>query len=417
MAIAPCATTVPGHSLQGGGPGTVASGIRPPIHLSDPQYDTRPHLRRKWLVGGVGRGANVSALHRKPTHRVGEQKEQSVIDETPLLESKALRSNMLDRTDVLDRVKALSLLPDGMHVSTAMVATYFEVGIKTLESVVEDHREELEASGYQTLSGTRLALFKRASGIQSRSRALALFSRRTVLNVAMLLRGSEVARQVRVYLLDMEHLARTQPVNNAGRTNIFPIEDRIDQRIAHILGQTVVPLFNALIASSGEHRRELITLREDIQNVERRLCWHHQRINALEGDAPTDQVRSSLKAMTWQAFERHVADLLRRDGCTNVVVRQARNDRGIDIIARTSDGRTVAVQCKNRAGRWSVPSADVQKFAGAARAIDPADIALFVATCNFSHEAQAVAKLSGIVTVNRDELEAWSAGVRLRALR
>ncbi|MGW6544356.1 hypothetical protein ACWGBH_16090 [Streptomyces massasporeus] len=30
----------------------------------------------------------------------------------------------------------------------------------------------------------------------------------------MLLRDSDVARQVRVYLLDMEYLARTQPVEN-----------------------------------------------------------------------------------------------------------------------------------------------------------------------------------------------------------
>ncbi|WP_328748758.1 restriction endonuclease [Streptomyces sp. NBC_00285] len=121
--------------------------------------------------------------------------------------------------------------------------------------------------------------------------------------------------------------------------------------------------------------------------------------------------------MTWQAFEHHVAELLRRDGCTDVVVRKAHTDRGIDITARTADGRTVAVQCKNRSGRWTVPSADMQKFAGAARAIDRVDIALFVATCNFSSEAQTVADLSGVITVNRDDLETWSAGARLKALR
>jgi hypothetical protein len=176
-------------------------------------------------------------------------------------------------------------------------------------------------------------------------------------------------------------------------------------------------MFNALIASSGEHRRELIEMRRDIENVEQRLCWHHRRLNALEGDIPTDSVRASLGNMTWQALERHVADLLRRDGCTDVVVRRAHSDRGIDITACTADGRTVAVQCKNRAGRWSVPSADMQKFAGAARVVDHTDIALFVATCNFSAEAQAIADLSGVMTVNRDELEAWSAGARLKALR
>ena len=339
-----------------------------------------------------------------------------MINESALLESKSLRDGVLERTEVLDRVKVLSLLPDGMHVTTAMVAAYFEVGLTAIRSLVLDHRAELETNGYHVLTGSELSSFKELSGTQSRSASLALFSRRAVLNVAMLLRDSEVARQVRVYLLDMEYLARTQPVDNPVHTDTGSLDDRIDRRITHILGKTVVPMFNALIETSGEHRRELIALRQDIEDVEKRLCWHHRRINSLEGEAPTDQVKASINAMTWKAFEHHVADLLRRDGCTDVVVRQARTDRGIDITAHTADGRSVAVQCKNRGARSTVPSADMQKFAGAARAIGRVDIALFVATCNFSHEAQAVADLSDVITVNREELETWSAGTRLKAL-
>ncbi|MFI0810784.1 restriction endonuclease [Streptomyces echinatus] len=340
-----------------------------------------------------------------------------MIIESALLESKTLRDSVLDRTDVLDRVKALSLLPDGMHVTTAMVATYFQVGVKAIRSLVLDHRAELEVNGYRVLTGSELSSFKELSGIKSRTASLALFPRRSVLNVAMLLRDSEVARQVRVYLLDMEDLARTHPADTFVHSELVSLDDRIDQRITHILGKTVVPMFNALIASSSEHRNELIALRQDIENVEQRLCWHHKRLSALEGDIPTDSVRASLSSMTWQALERHVAELLRRDGCTGVVVRQARSDRGIDITGRTADGRTLAVQCKNRAGRSTVPSADMQKFAGAARAVDRMDVALFVATCNFSVEAQAIADLSSVITVDRDELEAWSAGARLKVLR
>ncbi|WP_225832623.1 restriction endonuclease [Streptomyces sp. NK08204] len=346
-----------------------------------------------------------------------------MINESALLESKTLRSSVLDRTDVLDRVKALSLLPDGMHVTTAMVAAYFEVTVEADRQLTKRHREELAANGMAVLRGADLRQFESdnvslslGSYPQAR-RNLTIYSRRAVLNVAMLLRDSEVARQVRTYLLDMEYLARTQPVDNLGTAHLPSLDDRIDQRISQILGKTVVPLFNALIASSSEHRRELVELRQDIENVEQRLCWHHRRLSTLEGDVPTDTVRASLSSMTWQALERHVADLLRRDGCTDVVVRPARSDRGIDVTARAADGRTVAVQCKNRSGRWSVPSADMQKFAGAARTVDRMDVALFVATCNFSAEAQAVAELSGVITVNRDELEAWSAGARLKALR
>jgi restriction system protein len=117
-----------------------------------------------------------------------------VINESALLESKSLRDSVLERTDVLDRVKALSLLPDGMHVTTAMVAAYFNVTVEAIRALVHDHRSELEASGYRVPVGTELSDFKQLSDIQTRTRSLALFSRRAVLNVAMLLRDSEVAR-------------------------------------------------------------------------------------------------------------------------------------------------------------------------------------------------------------------------------
>ncbi|MEU7470386.1 restriction endonuclease [Streptomyces sp. NPDC044984] len=346
-----------------------------------------------------------------------------MIDESALLESKTLRSSVLDRTDVLDKVKALSLLPDGMHVTTAMVAAYFGVTVEAIRQLKARHRKELSSNGMLTLQGPELARFKRdilsryPGGYPQPRSSLTLYSRRSVLNVAMLLRDSHVARQVRTYLLDMEYSTRTQPVDNLPRPDTVLLDDRIDQRITHILGKTVVPMFNALIAASGEHRRELIELREDIENVERVLCRHHRRISTLEEGIPADRARDSIAAMTWQAFERHVADLLRRDGCGDVVVRQTCVDRGVDITARTADGRTVAVRCKNRAGHRSVPSSDMRRFTGAVRAVERVDVALFVTTSYFSHEAQAIADLGGVLTVNRTELEAWSAGAPLKALR
>ncbi|MEY9992750.1 hypothetical protein ABIE67_004782 [Streptomyces sp. V4I8] len=116
----------------------------------------------------------------------------------------------------------------------------------------------------------------------------------------MFLRDSEVARQVRVYLLDMEYVARTQPVENPIPADVVSLEDRIDQRITHILGKTVVPMFNALIETSGEHRRELVALRAGVQRIERRLHQHHARLQRLEGapdDRPTVGVMAAMDAM------------------------------------------------------------------------------------------------------------------------
>ncbi|WP_328888061.1 restriction endonuclease [Streptomyces sp. NBC_00316] len=162
-----------------------------------------------------------------------------MINDAVLLESRSLRASIVEQTEALDRVKVLSLLPDGIHVTTAMVAAYFQVGIKAIRSLVLDHRDELEASGYRVLTGTELSSFKELSGIQSRTRTLALFSRRAVLNVAMLLRDSEVARQVRTYLLDREYAARTHPVDNFVHGGPESLDARIDRRNTRILGAGV----------------------------------------------------------------------------------------------------------------------------------------------------------------------------------
>ncbi|MGW4381739.1 endonuclease/exonuclease/phosphatase family protein [Kitasatospora sp. NPDC004531] len=173
--------------------------------------------------------------------------------EAALLESRTLRSGLCERTEVLDEVKALVLLPDGLHATTRMVAEYFGVSENVIRSVLRRHREELESSGFTVLmpvdnSGEQrckepLWQVSGLQGGQSDARAgdlpgqragtsgeqecnpnfwqvsapeaglghrpqgggngVALYSRRAVLNVAMLLRDSEVAREVRRRLLDL----------------------------------------------------------------------------------------------------------------------------------------------------------------------------------------------------------------------
>lgn len=348
-----------------------------------------------------------------------------MINESVLMESKSLRDSVLDRTDVLDRVKALSLLPDGMHVTTAMVAAYFEVTVEAIRQLKARHQEELSLNGMVTLKGHDLAEFKRdtlsrySGGYPQPRSSLTLYSRRAVLNIAMLLRDSDVARQVRVYLLDMEYLARTQPVESSVHSQDVSLDDRIDQRITHILGKTVVPMFNALIETSGEHRKELVALRAGVQRIERRLHQHHARLKRLEGlrdDRPTIGVMAAMDAMNGRTFERHVAKLLIRDGCTNVVVQGGHGDRGVDIIGLTADGRRLVVQCKRLAPYLSITSPNMQKFVGAAKVLYAADVALFVATCPFTAEALRIAAEAGITAVHRGLLEEWSSGEPLKIL-
>ncbi|MEU6222327.1 restriction endonuclease [Streptomyces sp. NPDC047042] len=250
-------------------------------------------------------------------------------------------------------------------------------------------------------------------------RSLTVYSRRAVLNVAMLLRDSDIARQVRTYLLDMEYLARVQPAEAPVAPDTSSLNARIDQRITHVLGKTVVPMFNALIETSGDHRKELTALRAGVQRIERRLHQHHARLQRLEGtrdDRPAVGVMAAMDAMNGRTFEHHIAKLLRRDGCTNVVVQGGHGDRGVDIIALTADGRRLVVQCKRFAPYLNITSPDVQKFVGSAKVLYRAEVALYVATCPFTPEALSIASEAGITAVHRGVLEEWSAGEPLKVL-
>lgn len=120
--------------------------------------------------------------------------------------ARAERDSLADRTDVLDKVKVLSLLPDDMHATAEQVATYFEVGVETIKSVVKYNRDEVDSDGYHVVRGSELRLnFNPSSlGLDPRTPSLALFNRRVMLRIAMLLRDSGVARRVRTHLLDVE---------------------------------------------------------------------------------------------------------------------------------------------------------------------------------------------------------------------
>jgi len=132
-------------------------------------------------------------------------------NELVLTESRTMRAQTVDRVDVLDKVKALALLSDGVHATADGVASYYEVHDDVIKKVVQRHREELAENGLRTLRGDELREFVRdnlssANG-SAKIRSLSVFTRRTILNVGQLLADSLVAQQVRTYLLEVEEQA------------------------------------------------------------------------------------------------------------------------------------------------------------------------------------------------------------------
>ncbi|WP_127357596.1 hypothetical protein [Actinacidiphila soli] len=233
--------------------------------------------------------------------------------ETALIESRALRDSVVGRTEVLDKVKALAVLPDGVHVTTQGVADYFEVGERVVNKLIQRHRDELANNGFVVLRGADLERFKgdnlslyqggvSESYPQARSN-LALFTRRTVLNVAMLLRDSDIARQVRTYLLDAEEAAVRLPQSSAGYVSLEqlvtdtaakaaerilegPIGARLDSLGSRLDSLDArVTNVESCLPDVGSALRELgpviagISMR--VERIDRRLDATHQVVGAM----------------------------------------------------------------------------------------------------------------------------------------
>jgi len=126
------------------------------------------------------------------------------LGELALTESRTLREQHMSRTEVLDRVKSLTMLPGDTHVTVEMAATFYEVSVDAVESHIRRDRDELAGDGLEVLTGGRLSAFKTESGFRSRAASLTLIPRRALLRLGMLLRDSKVAREVRTHLLNIE---------------------------------------------------------------------------------------------------------------------------------------------------------------------------------------------------------------------
>lgn len=74
-----------------------------------------------------------------------------MVNGNELLEKKGLREKVINRTDVLDKVKELILLPNTEYATTEQVAEYYEVGKEAITSLVHDNREEVESDGYKVI--------------------------------------------------------------------------------------------------------------------------------------------------------------------------------------------------------------------------------------------------------------------------
>ncbi len=124
---------------------------------------------------------------------------------------------------------------------------------------------------------------------------------------------------------------------------------------------------------------------------------------------------AEVDAMTGTEFEELVAQLCRRDGCTEVRRVGGSHDNGADVVGRLPDGRSMVIQCKRYTPSSTIASREMRDLLGA-RVHFGADLAVFVTTTRFSRPSEKFAVQHGILAVHRDHLGLWNSGASLQSL-
>ncbi|WP_446039374.1 hypothetical protein [Streptomyces sp. SID1121] len=208
--------------------------------------------------------------------------------EVALLESRTMRAEHLGRVDALDKVKALVMLPDGIHIRTEDASRYFEVSTDVIRQLTARHRAELTENGMRVLRGSELRSFHSdnmslSSGgggsYPQRRSSLTLYSRRSVLNIAMLLRDSDIARCVRTYLLDAEE---------GWREGYASLDRRLTNVEACLGGvgvalQELGPVLNRMSIRLDNLDRRLDATNKVVAAMSHRLCAMSDDIKRIDG--------------------------------------------------------------------------------------------------------------------------------------
>lgn len=103
------------------------------------------------------------------------------------------------------------LIDNVYYYTNNQIANFFEVDIRTIERIIQEHRQELAENDYKIISGKELEEFKKNIHTNSATdinvghkvRNLGISTFRTLLNFSMLLNNSNKAKETRTRIIDI----------------------------------------------------------------------------------------------------------------------------------------------------------------------------------------------------------------------
>ena len=185
-----------------------------------------------------------------------------MVNEEIIINDRKERANMINRIEVLEKVKGLLLLGDSEFATTQQVADYYEVDLSVIQKLVSRNKEELESNGMKLYYKNEI---KNLIGQDVKlqiiipNRGMKLFSKRAILNVGMLLRDSIIAKEVRRRLLDIEYESNKSIQENGQTLKENIVEEiRTEQQIQKEL---IEAMMSGNYVRESELKTELIGMK------------------------------------------------------------------------------------------------------------------------------------------------------------
>lgn len=193
-----------------------------------------------------------------------------------IISDRDIRDKFVKHYEVLGKVKKLLLLPEIDMMSINQVANYYEVTPEWIKELYGNNKKEIDSDGTKMVprgfyDGSKLNptsikertkviyTFKNGQIITINNRGLKAFSKRAVLRMGMLLQQSDIAKEIRTQLLNIEE-------NTTDEVKTLDINE--EQQLALSLGMAMSSGdFNAIAVATGKmmdfKNRHIIRLQQD----------------------------------------------------------------------------------------------------------------------------------------------------------
>ena len=224
---------------------------------------------------------------------------------------------------VLEQVKDILTIKETDFATFQMCAEYFEVSERRIRQIINEINEELKDNGLKMynkenflreinlplrnnkqMNGKSILTFENGYELIFPNRGMYLMTKRTLLNIGMLLRDSEVAKELRRRILDIVHDAEN------GNGSIETVVNEIDEekKLSMELGAAIVEGNLSKVVEITTKINELKNKR--ISELQPRANWFDDFMNS-EGSYTSTQVAkllniSSAKRLNKLLYENQV---------------------------------------------------------------------------------------------------------------